>query len=174
MAKMYRVPPTGPWWPAVGPRLERGVRRRSRCGSALTTLEHLGCLLLMVEDAAGCEPLTLLMVIVFEPPRDRREGATTAHSAAVQQTGLLNVFCLARHQDHRLQAATDGTAQFASHPRRCHRERADRLCIPSADKLATDAAFDDRTAAVTRGRGLQRPTLTLRGLTWLPVRRLTF
>ena len=26
LAKMYRVPPTGPWWPAVGPRLERGVR----------------------------------------------------------------------------------------------------------------------------------------------------
>ena len=30
LAKMYRVPPTGPWWPAVGPRLERGVRPHSR------------------------------------------------------------------------------------------------------------------------------------------------
>ncbi len=26
LAKMYRVPPTGPWWPAVGAPLERGVR----------------------------------------------------------------------------------------------------------------------------------------------------
>ena len=24
---MYRVPPAGPWWPAVGAPLERGVRR---------------------------------------------------------------------------------------------------------------------------------------------------
>ena len=27
LAKMYRVPPTGPAWPAVGARLERGVRQ---------------------------------------------------------------------------------------------------------------------------------------------------
>ena len=26
LAKMYSVPPTGPWWPAVGAPLERGVR----------------------------------------------------------------------------------------------------------------------------------------------------
>ncbi len=26
LAKMYRVPPAGPWWPAVGAPLERGVR----------------------------------------------------------------------------------------------------------------------------------------------------
>ena len=26
--KMYRVPPARAWWPAVGPRLDRGVRRR--------------------------------------------------------------------------------------------------------------------------------------------------
>ena len=26
---MYSVPPTGPWWPAVGAPLERGVRRRA-------------------------------------------------------------------------------------------------------------------------------------------------
>jgi len=25
--KMYRVPPTGRWWPAVGAPVERGVRR---------------------------------------------------------------------------------------------------------------------------------------------------
>ena len=29
MAKMYRVPPAGPAWHAVGARLERGVRRRA-------------------------------------------------------------------------------------------------------------------------------------------------
>jgi hypothetical protein len=29
LAKMYRVPPTGPWWPAVGAPLERGVSHRS-------------------------------------------------------------------------------------------------------------------------------------------------
>ncbi len=28
LAKMYRVPPTGPWWPAVGAPLERGVRHQ--------------------------------------------------------------------------------------------------------------------------------------------------
>ena len=28
VAKMYRVPPTGPAWPAVGAQLERGVRPR--------------------------------------------------------------------------------------------------------------------------------------------------
>jgi hypothetical protein len=28
LAKMYRVPPTGPWWHAVGARLDRVVRRR--------------------------------------------------------------------------------------------------------------------------------------------------
>ena len=33
LAKMYRVPPTGPWWPAVGAPLERGVRRRCWHGS---------------------------------------------------------------------------------------------------------------------------------------------
>ena len=34
LAKMYSVPPTGPWWPAVGPRLDRGVRprRAATCG----------------------------------------------------------------------------------------------------------------------------------------------
>ena len=29
MAKMYRVPPAGPAWHAVGARLKRGVRRRA-------------------------------------------------------------------------------------------------------------------------------------------------
>ena len=29
LAKTYRVPQTGPWWPAVGAPLERGVRRPS-------------------------------------------------------------------------------------------------------------------------------------------------
>ena len=29
VAKMYRVPPAGPAWHAVGARLERGVRRRA-------------------------------------------------------------------------------------------------------------------------------------------------
>jgi hypothetical protein len=28
LAKMYCVPPTGPWWPAVGAPLERGVRHQ--------------------------------------------------------------------------------------------------------------------------------------------------
>ena len=28
LAKMYRVPPDRAWWPAVGARLERGVRHR--------------------------------------------------------------------------------------------------------------------------------------------------
>ena len=38
LAKMYRVPPGGPWWPAVGPRLERGVRHHSAA-----TLESPAC-----------------------------------------------------------------------------------------------------------------------------------
>ena len=150
---MYRVPPDRAWWPAVGARLERGVRRRSRCCTALTTLEHLGCLLLMLEAAAGCEPPILLMVIVFEPPRDRREGAMTARPAAAQQTDILNVFRLVRHEARLLLAAMDGAPQFASLLRRYPPERADRLCLPSVGKLATDAALDDRTAAVTRDAG---------------------
>ena len=28
LAKMYRVPPAGRWWPAVGAPFERGVRRQ--------------------------------------------------------------------------------------------------------------------------------------------------
>ena len=35
-AKMYRVPPTGPAWPAVGAQLERGVR--PRCTSVARAL----------------------------------------------------------------------------------------------------------------------------------------
>jgi hypothetical protein len=30
--RMYSVPAGGPWWPAVGAPLERGVRRHCRCG----------------------------------------------------------------------------------------------------------------------------------------------
>ena len=33
MAKMYRVPPAGPAWHAVGARLERGVRQRCAQGA---------------------------------------------------------------------------------------------------------------------------------------------
>ena len=148
---MYRVPPDRAWWPAVGARLERGVRRRSRFCSALTAQAHLGCLLLKLETAAGCELPTLLMVIVFEPPCDRREGATSAHPAAAQQTDILNVFRLVRHEARLLLAATDGAPQFASLPRRYQPERADRLCLPRVGGLAKDTAFDARTAAVTKG-----------------------
>jgi len=31
--KMYRVPQAGPWWPAVGAPLERGVRPQRRCNA---------------------------------------------------------------------------------------------------------------------------------------------
>ena len=33
--KMYRVPPARAWWPAVGPRLDRRVRRHLRCCASL-------------------------------------------------------------------------------------------------------------------------------------------
>ena len=36
---MYRVPPDRAWWLAVGPRLERGVRRQC-VGAAVLTLHY--------------------------------------------------------------------------------------------------------------------------------------
>ena len=40
LAKMYRVPPGRAWWLAVGPRLERGVRRRCDvCANNLVYVE---------------------------------------------------------------------------------------------------------------------------------------
>ena len=49
LPKMYRVPPTGHWWHAVGAPLERGVRRRLCCDV------HEGYC-----PAGGCQSSTLL------------------------------------------------------------------------------------------------------------------
>ena len=113
-------------------------------------LEHHGCLLLTLEEAAGCEPPTLLMVIVFEPPGDRHEGATAARPAAAQQTDLLSAFRLVRYEARLLLAATDVGPQLASPPQ-CYQPRVGGLCLPSANSLAKGADFDGRDAAMTEG-----------------------
>ena len=41
MAKMYRVPPAGRWWPAVGAPLERGVRPHRATNSMIQLVSHV-------------------------------------------------------------------------------------------------------------------------------------
>ncbi len=53
LARMYRVPPTWPAWPAVGAQLERGVRRHS----AAALLEAL----VEVDDALSLREAKLLV-----------------------------------------------------------------------------------------------------------------
>ena len=52
LAKMYRVPPDRAWWPAVGPRLDRGVGPRRRGGHRLCLAEvETACLMPLAPSA---------------------------------------------------------------------------------------------------------------------------
>ena len=59
LAKMYRVPPDRAWWPAVGARLERGVRRlwSSTCSAFI----YVGT----INE----------MLVTFDPPKNARNVA---------------------------------------------------------------------------------------------------
>ena len=53
LAKMYRVPPDRAWWPAVGPRLDRRVRRRYGRTTATRCFGQLAALELALDDFIG-------------------------------------------------------------------------------------------------------------------------
>jgi hypothetical protein len=57
--KMYSVPVAGPWWPAVGAPLERGVRQHQRSAFARGDLAVQTCLLLYGRPLIALSQLAL-------------------------------------------------------------------------------------------------------------------
>ena len=149
LAKMYRVPPTGPRRPAVGGPVERRVRRRCWL-LALSDLDCRTALCCCSMVPNGPKLPILLTVIGFEPSLEELEGTAIARLAAAQQTDFLKVFCLVLHRLHRFRvdvpsvSLTDFISGFVQP---C---RAEWLCIPRSGYPTMDEVFQSRIFAVTK------------------------
>jgi hypothetical protein len=93
LAKMYRVPPTGPAWPAVGAQLERGVRLHSavdgvgiHVGGATKPCSKVATFSGMIAHGSfDCAHICLLIVNQF--------GSSKVPAAIVRMPGRTSAVC---------------------------------------------------------------------------------
>ena len=83
---MYRVPPDRAWWPAVGARLERGVRLHGAGGGEVAKCAEIATNL-CTRGAPSCQAA---LVMTFQPPLPMLSEARVLPVAAADKLTLDN------------------------------------------------------------------------------------